>query len=270
MNKTIRERTSAAISLAKRHPLMTAGASLAIVAALSFGFSAATAKGVDLVEGINPMSTSMSTIAPTIDVLETKAPNERQAFLDATWPHLATDVTYFLRSNGQIPANARVARVQFRYGDLDRIHAQEAGGNQRFGYVSNQLAAVIYLIGEDKPRLFLVQCTNGMAVSLDRVNAGMQDLGTHQPIEQFTIGAHKGLLHYTDWPTTFDLGRRFHLSFYRTKAQTPENLISLDEAMRLQSQTDRVQVTVRVFDGDRFDLRAGTYTPVRTGMAIHG
>jgi hypothetical protein len=271
MTRTIREYATDTVGLAKRHPLASAATGLSLVVALGLGISAATAKGVDLVDGVRPMSASMASISSDIDHLATIPEARRAAYIQATWPHLATDVTYFLRSNGQIPANVQVTSVQFRYGDLDRINAQEAGGRMRRGFVRDQLIAVIKLAGESEPRLFIVECTNGMAHSaLGQVNAEMQDLGTHVPVEAFTIRARQGLVHHVDYPTAMDLARRFSLPLYRTSVQTAENRISYDEAMRLQSQTDDVQVTVRVFVGDHFNLREGIYTPARTGVAIRG
>jgi hypothetical protein len=61
------------------------------------------------------------------------------------------------------------------------------------------------------------------------------------------------------------LAERFNLPLYRGKIQTEKNKITPTIARNMESQIDRVQVTVRVFEGDRFDLNTMIYTPGSRG-----
>ncbi|MDQ5950001.1 MAG: hypothetical protein QG563_508, partial [Patescibacteria group bacterium] len=53
----------------------------------------------------------------------------------------------------------------------------------------------------------------------------------------------------------------FGLSLYKGKAMHAKNLISPEVARGLESEVERVQVTVRVYTGDYFNLSDMTYTP---------
>lgn len=241
---------------ARRTIIIAGAAGLAIVAA---AFAVQAAK-VDLVNGVTPMSRSMASIERTIDRLGELPAEQRGAYLERTWPHLDEDVVLFLRDQGRIESGARVSRVEFRFGSLDNIWAQEAGGESRFGYVEDQIVAIIHVVGTEKPLIVLVQCLNGTFISLDQTS-GLQSLGSHEPVEQFTIGPREGLVHHLDYPAAILTAQRFGLPVYKGSSQVPGNRITYAKAFSLESRTDWTQVTVRVFPGDTFDLANGIYDP---------
>lgn len=247
----------------RRTHFLVGAAGLAIVTAI-IGVTAVQASKIDLVEGVEPMSRSMASISTTIDRLAELQPEQRGAYLEQTWPHLDEDVVFFLRAQNRIPADTPVSRVEFKFGDLDNIWAQEAGGERRFGYVEDQLVAVIQVAGVEKPIVVLVQCLNGTFMELDRVN-DLQSVGTHTPIERFVIGPREGLVHHVDYPAAIALAEEHRLPVYKTSVQIPSNRISYATARAMESQTDWTQVTVRVFPGDEFNLVNGTYTSANRG-----
>lgn len=252
-------------NMSRRQRLGLGGGIAAAALAATIAFWPAQAQ-VNLVDGIPPMSTALSSVAPTINRLGTLPENQRAAYLAATWPHLAKDVVYFLTNNGQLERDKRIIRVEFKFGSVDRIYAQQAGGDKRFGYISDQLVAVIYVEGAKEPRLFIVECTNGMSAPLDKVGK-LQTVGSHTPVMQFTIAPGQGLVHHLDFPAAIDVARRCHLEVYRTKEMTPGNRVSYAQALALEPRTGEIQVTVKVATGDTFDLSRGVYHP-REGRMV--
>jgi hypothetical protein len=91
----------------------------------------------------------------------------------------------------------------------------------------------------------------------------LQDLGTYEVNEVFTIAKGQGLAHHVAYLTAIDLAEHNNLSLYQGKEQVEKNRISPDQARQLATRTDWVQVTVRVFEGDKINLRTMTYEPAR-------
>lgn len=220
-------------------------------------------ENVDVVNGVSPVSRSMASIADTLAELQRLSPTERGAYLERTWPHLAEDVVYFVRRQGRIPTGARVQRVEFFYGSLENVGAESANGD-RYGYFNNQLVALVSVEGIAKPFKVIVQCLNGTFV-LDEDLRRLQAIGSHTPIEQFTIGQGEGLVHHVDFPTAISIAEQHGLPLYRGHTLTSQARLTPAQARLLESQTDRLQVTVLVYEGDQFDLARGIYVPVSGG-----
>jgi hypothetical protein len=233
---------------------------LAALLVIAWVFFWPQAKGADLVHGVAPVSTRLQSIAPTIEEMaRIQDPAERQAVLQRNWPHLQQDIIYYLRGDGKIQSNEQVARVEFRFGSLEGIQGESASREYQRGFVKDELIATIFVTGRD-PFHVLVLCTNGMVAPLDDVQ-GLQLVGSHNvPMERFTIGRGKGLVHYVDYPLAIDLAERFRLPLYRGRDQRDANRITPAQARALENRTDWTQVTVGVKEGDVIDLRTGTYT----------
>lgn len=105
-----------------------------------------------------------------------------------------------------------------------------------------------------------MQCLNGTFATPDQLR-GLQAVGSHTPQEQFVIGPREGLIHHVDFPTAISLAERFDLPLYRGRYIGEAFRISPQAARALEGTTDRLQVTVYVVEGDRFDLAAPTFTP---------
>ncbi len=217
-----------------------------------------TVPDVDVVHGVPAVSNSMASIAEVQQVLADLPPAQRTEYLKLHWPNLGTDVTHYVREHGAIPEDAVVTKVDFVFGSLKNVVAYKGGGGTQEGYFKNQVVALLYLQGESKPHAFIVECTNGMVALPSDFYAEMQPVGTSVPQMVFTIGRHEGLIHHVDFPLAIDLAERCDLPLYRGRKMGTSHRISPAEARSLQSDTDRVQVTVKVFAGDRFDLNTMT------------
>lgn len=232
---------------------------LTIAAFLALPACAKQTEKVDLVKGVPPISTSMASIAPTLEALATMAPEERGRYLERTWPNLSRDILYFLRRMGKITPASTVSRVEFRYGSLDNVRAESRDG-ERFGYFRNQLIALIHLEGATKPIAVIVECLNG-TFALPEELGRLQAVGSHTPREWFRIGYREGLIHHVDFPTAIALAEHFGLPLYKGRKIAEKHRITPAEARLLEPTTNRLQVTVYVVEGDEFDLQRMIFTP---------
>ena len=128
--------------------------------------------------------------------------------------------------------------------------------------------ARLHVRGRATPLDFFVQCLNGMVAPVGAVEH-LQPLGSSVPAQRFTIADRQGLVTYVDYPLAISLAERFHLLLYRGRKMAARDRITPDEARRLEPDAARVQVTVKVHPGDRFDLVAGTYTPAHSRTGHH-
>ena len=214
---------------------------------------------IDVVNDVEPVSASLSSVAETMNAMVALPEGEWGAYLERNWPHLDEDVVFYLRRTGQLADGIVVERVEFRYGSLDDVWALDQEGERRHGYFRDQIIAVVYPAGGE-PKAVIVQCLNGTFASVDELNR-LQLVGSHTPIEAFTIGRGEGLIHYVDFPVAIDIAERFGLLLYRGRWINRRFEITPDEARRLEHNTDYEQVTVYVVEGDTFDLRRMIFTP---------
>lgn len=243
----------------RNNTLYAMGAVLVVVILGAIWLGVTYKENVDVVRGVPPVSRAMQNIQPTLIAMKSMPTADRAAYLTRNWPHLSEDVTYYLRQHNRIRHDQAVERTMFYYGSLDNVSVESNGGAQRYGYFGDQLVALVKVVGVERPIQVLVECLNGTFIELDRIK-GLQAVGDHTPIEQFTIARGEGLIHHVDFPVAIDLAERHKLPLYRGKVMTEVNKITPMQARALEATTDRLQVTVRVTEGDQFDLRAGTYT----------
>jgi hypothetical protein len=238
-------------------------AGVAIILAL--GLMAGCKKKVDVVEGISPVSTALSGVRVTIQQLAQLPPAERAARLRRDWPHLSEEVVYYARAHRLIPANAEIRRVEFLFGSLDRVSAMDSTRATREGFFKDQLVARLH--ADDGPSVdLIVLCLNGMVASPKDMGK-LQNIGIQFPVQRFMIGPREGLVHHVDYPLAIDLAEKFNLPLYAGRQMIDKRRITPAEARRMEPDTARTQVTVCVFEGDRFDLVAGTYTPAPKKIA---
>lgn len=235
--------------------MKTYALSLLLLMALCAGCS--TKENVDVVKGVTPISTAFASIAHANDTMASMTIGERGAYLEETWPHLDEDLAYFLRRHGKLNSHDHIDRIEFYYGSMEDVQAESATGN-RYGYFKNQLIAMVWLVDTKDPVKVIVECLNGTFAMAEDIQK-LQQVGSHTPLESFTIARNEGLLHHVDYPVAMDLADRFDLPLYRGKVVAEENRISVAEARELEATTDRLQVTVLVYEGDVFDLRRMTF-----------
>ena len=220
------------------------------------------AEAVDVVNGIRPASTALGNIHGYAEELARLPETERAAYLKRERPQLEEGVVYFLRHEvRRLRPEQKVGQVEFFFGSLDNAVADDGDGVQHNGYFKNQLVARVH-VGDGEPIDVLVKCLNRWFVLPGQIE-GLQSLGAGVPIEQFTIGRREGLTRHVDYTVAIDLAERFNLPLYRGRTQAQRFRINPEEARSLESETDRIQVTVRVFEGDAFDLVNMKFTPSR-------
>ncbi len=172
---------------------------------------------------------------------------------DNQW--LTGRVVSYARELDIIKQNAKVDSVVFYYGSA-QAQAQDKTGKYFDGKITDQLVAFIFHDGiKNDPAGIIVLCTNGMLADLNdftRVTSG--DI-------EFTIEDRQGINTYVDYETAISLAEHFNLELYRGRSMIEKNKITPAVARSLQSSVDRVQVTVKVYAGDHFDLGSMTYTP---------
>lgn len=217
-------------------------------------------RGVDLVNGITPVSREFADMRGTLEELRGMGTEDIQAHLRRDWPRLEGGLVYYLRYRGRIRADQIVRDVQFRFGSLDNVHAEDLDGVRHRGYLENQLVARVNLVGTDTPIDVLVQCLNGM-FTLPGEFERLQPLYTATPQQRFRIARGEGLIHHVDPRLAIHLAERFNLPLYRGQRMRESSRITPAMARTLLPTTDRTQVTVRVYEGDQFDLVAMRYTP---------
>ena len=231
---------------------------LAIVLAM---FAAGCGKKVDVVNGLTPVSTSMADTQATLDALAKLPEAQRGAYMHRMHPDLAQRIVYYLRQRGKIQSGAEVQGVDFYFGSLDKVKAEDANGQVVQGYFKDQIVARVRVAGLKSPIAVIVRCLNGtFELPEDLARAGMTPMGMQRPNERFTIGKNDNLVSHVGYRTAIDLAERHSLELWRGKGKARQKIAPAD-ARRLESETDRVQVAAMVYEGDRFDLVAGTYTP---------
>lgn len=222
---------------------------------------AAGCKKTDVVGGRTPVSNSMADTQGTLEALAKMPAAQRAGYLQQRHPDLAQRLVYFLRQRGKIQAGAEVSGVEFFFGSLNRVKAEDGTGQVVRGFFKNQLLARVRVAGLKDPIAVIVRCLNGtFELPEDLVRAGMTLVGTQRPDERFTIGKNDNLVNHVGYKTAIDLAERHRLAVVRGKGKDRED-IDTTTARSLENRTDWIQVAVMVYEGDRFDLLAGTYTP---------
>lgn len=229
--------------------------SLLFLMALCAGCS--TKENVDVVKGVAPISTAFASIAHANDTMASMTVGERGAYLEHTWPHLDEDLAYFLRRHGKLKSRDHIDRIEFYYGSMEDVKAESAT-TDRYGYFKNQLIALVWVVDTKDPISVIVECLNGTFALVDDIKE-LDLIGSHTPLGKFIISRNEGLLHHVDYPVAMDLADRFDLPLYRGQVVTEENRITVAEARELEATTDRLQVTVLVYEGDEFDLERMTF-----------
>lgn len=224
-------------------------------------FAVGCGKKVDVVNGRSPVSDSMADTQGTLEALAKMPAAHRAGYLQQRHPDLAQRVVYFLRQRGKIQANAEVQGVEFFFGSLSKVKAEDGTGQVVQGYFKDQLVARVRVAGQQQPISVIVRCLNGtFELPEDLVRAGMTPMGTQRPNERFTVGKNDNLVNHVGYRTAVDLAERHRLAIVSGKGKDREYIDTV-AARALANRTDWVQVAVIVYEGDRFDLVAGTYTP---------
>ena len=217
---------------------------------------------IDVVNGRPMVSNTMADTQSTLEALAKLPAYQRADYLHQRHPDLAQRLVYFVRQRGKIQANTEVQGVDFFFGSLDKVKAEDGTGQVVQGYFKDQLVARVRVGGVTTPIDVLVRCMNGtFDLPGELVGAGFGSLGIQGPAERFTIGRNDNLVRHVGYSVAIDLAERHSIQLFRRGRGKDRRSITPAEARRLERETDRVMVAALVFEGDRFDLVAGTYTP---------
>ena len=219
---------------------------------------------IDVVNGVLPVSTAGEGIGSIFPELDGLTPAAMQARIARDYPNLEEGVTYYLRQLGKLNPDQRVEGVTFYFGSLEDVQAESGDGALHRGYIPNQLLASVKIQGENDPMVVIVQCLNGTFMLPGQLDSTLL-VWAEVPVEQFTIAAGEGLAHHVPYQVAIDLAQRHGLTLYHGRNPVAPNEITPDEARGMETNTDHVQVTVRVYEGDVFNLVNGTYSPAHNG-----
>lgn len=219
--------------------------------------SNAKGSGLDVARGITPMVTPSPEVVSFIDEFRQTDPSQQAALLSKnSW--LNQRLIMYARENKYIPAGAVIDSVAYHYGS-SKAQAADKTGKIFKGHITDELVGFVYIKGaKNNPTGIIVYCTNG---TFGPLSENLRRVGTLSGI--FTIKKGQGITPYVDYQTSIMLAEYFSLPLYRGKIQTEENRITPTVAKNMESNTDRVQVTVRVYEGDVFNLNNMTYTSAR-------
>lgn len=220
-----------------------------------YSCSSANAKPVDVVNGTQPFDVhDIEWKKNFIESLKPLTPKERKEKIDQVLPRLNSSLVKSIRSRG---FDCEIKTITYVFGSGTAKKVASGDGANYDGVFTDQLYAVVKggkCFGDSL--MAFVQCFNGV-FTIEGEN--QQTIGTYAPV--FTIGKGFGINRYVDYGTSIWLAEKFHLTLYTGKGWDPKNIITPEKARQLEHDLLNTQVTVRVNEGDVFDLGNMTYTP---------
>ncbi|HVY36002.1 MAG TPA: hypothetical protein VG982_01845 [Candidatus Paceibacterota bacterium] len=223
---------------------------------MSFHFSScsnADANKVDVVNGVQPFDVHDITWRKEfIASLKPLTPEQRRQRIDDVLPHLNASLVSTLRENG---LDCEIKSITYMFGSGTAKGVSSGDGEKYDGTYEDQLYAVVKggkCFGDSV--VAFVQCFNGV-FSLKGKNNDV--IGTYYP--SFTIEKNKGINYYVDYQTAIWLAECFDIPLYKGQGWSGPS-VTPKEAREMENNLDNVQVTVRVNEGDHFDLGNMTYT----------
>jgi len=217
---------------------------LLIVFVCSFFFAC----GKDVVEDRDPVNSDDWRTELVTQLRSAQNDAERSIIMEENGVRLTSQLIYFLKSNGY---DCRIDTIEYRYGSGKAMDVASGDGNTYDGKFKSQPYAIVKGGECFKDSMFVfILCFNG-TFSLSSSDSRIIGHGS----QVFTIGRGKGINYYVDYRTSVWLAETFNLPLYKGKGWNEKNIINPEEALALENEIDRIQVTVKVFPGDRFDLR---------------
>jgi hypothetical protein len=230
--------------------------SLLVILSFTFYFYScndAKAEKIDVARGIAPMVIPSAQVVSFIDQFRQTDPSQQTALLASnSW--LNQRLIMYARQNKYLAVDATIDSVVYHYGS-SKAQAADKTGKIFKGQITDELVGFIYVKGKKDPVGVIVYCTNG---TFGALSDNLRRVGTLPG--NFTILKGQGINHHVDYQTAIMLAEHFNLPLYRGRIQTDENWITPAVAKNMESEIDRTQVTVKVFEGDNFNLNTMTYT----------
>ncbi len=181
------------------------------------------------------------------------APNDetRIKMLNQRSSYLTQQLIMYLRNHGY---KCPIDTILYRYGSGKAIDVTAKDGKHSGPFKPQPYALIKG--GEcfrDSMYVFIL-CFNG---TFSLTSSDASNIGGGSP--RFRIAAGNGINSYVDYKTSIDLAEAFHIPIYKGKGWNDANRITPAQARALENQLGQHQVTVRVFEGDEFDLGNMTY-----------
>lgn len=243
--------------------LMIALGAIGILIILFFG-PFPSPKSLDVAIGVPAVSDVHREVARQItNELRALPEAERSGYsVNQRYPGLAASIIAQMRDRGKIRPNQRVERIDWRFGSMEGVVAEQAGGRTAWGHFNDQLLAVVKIAGVAKPWVVIVLCTNGMIeFPEDRLN-GLSHVGqqTAQNMS-FTLRPGEGIATYTSFQTAISFAEICNRRLTKVVPGKRAEVITPAEARRLESQTNRLRVVAAASPGDQFNVADMTCLP---------
>lgn len=239
---------------------------IAFIGALLLGgaflSSLGSPSGVNVATGVPAVSGEHHDAAEEIiAALKALPEGERAGYMSTRYPELGTSIIGQMRDRGKIRPDQRVESVTYRFGSMDDVVAEQAGGTRATGHFVDQLIAVVKIAGVAEPQAVIVLCSNGLLGFAEDDLAAMPGVG-QQSAQQMVITFRpgEGLTTYVSYQTSIDIATRNNLPITKIVPGRAAQTITPAEARGLEGQTNRIRVVVAVNPGDRLNLADMTYT----------
>lgn len=220
----------------------------------------------DILEKLPPVSAELADDLRPIQNEMANMERERAYFyLNSKWPRIQSDVVRILREKNVLKPSDTVELVDIVFvKNMKDVIGVGADKMQYRGQLKNQLIAGLIYRDPNLPRRYFILSSFNELVPPDRFNK-LSGLGVFEVKEQFEIGEREGLVNHVSYRTAVELARKHNLELYHGRGVGTEGVrISTRQAHALRSLTDEVQVTIRVYPGDRFNLAIGEFIPSPT------
>lgn len=234
-----------------------------IVAALVWSNSGAS--GSNVATGVPAVSSEHHDMAEQIITeLKSLPEGERAGYMSTRYPELGASIIGQMRDRGKIRPDQRVESVSYRFGSMNGVVAEQAGGTSASGHFVDQLVAVVKIAGVAEPQAVIVLCSNGLLEFAEDDLAAMPGVG-QQSAQQMVITFRpgEGPTTYVSYKTAIDIAARNNLPITKIVPGRAAQIITPTEARGLEGQTDRIRVVVAVNPGDRLNLADMKFTSAR-------
>jgi hypothetical protein len=239
---------------------------IAFIGALLLGgaflSSLGSPSGVNVATGVPAVSGEHHDAAEEIiAALKALPEGERAGYMSTRYPELGTSIIGQMRDRGKIRPDQRVESVTYRFGSMDDVVAEQAGGTRATGHFVDQLIAVVKIAGVAEPQAVIVLCSNGLLGFVEDDLAAMPSVGQQAARQMvFTIQRGEGLTTYVNYRTAIDIAARHNLPITKIVRGRRAELITPEAARGLEDQTDNVRVVVAVNVDDQINIADMTYT----------
>lgn len=265
MTQSITNNAGNDVSFFKQHKIIIGGAVAAILLLIGILLNGNPASSIDVAAGVPAVSADHQVVAERIITeLQAMPEGDRAGHMSTRYPELGASIVAQMRDRGKIRPGQRVERIEYRFGSMNGVVAEQAGGATATGHFVDQLLAVVKVAGVAKPYVVIVVCSNGLIeFPEDRLNA-LSSVG-QQPAQSlvFTLRAGEGIATYTSFQTAINFADICKRRITKIVPGGRAEVIMPTAARRLESQTNRLRVVVEAYPGERFNVADMTCQPAR-------